>query len=154
MQRARITAAAVAVATIGLGAWAVSSQATESHGKTFTVTGHQTTAQFVDAAPAGDSGGDLGALGGTLTRDGHAAGRYVGVCVQIDADNHSQCQFTLALPEGQLVLATGYGPGMNGDEVTHEPIVGGTGDYAKARGYAVGREQGEDTIIETIHLEG
>ena len=73
--------------------------------------------------------------------------------MQIDANNHSQCTFSFALPEGQLVIAAGYGPGINGDDITQEPIVGGTGDTAKAGGYAEGRETGQDTIEEVIHLQ-
>lgn len=153
MKKAIVAGAAVVVVMVGLGGWAVASQASGSS-RTFTLEGHQTTLQVVDQAPTGDSGGDIGVLAGDLSRDGKPAGKYQGYCVQIDATNHSQCTFTLALPEGQLVIATGYGPGINGDEVTQEPIVGGTGAYAKARGHAEGRETGPDTIEETIHLEG
>jgi hypothetical protein len=153
MKKAIVAGAAVVVAMAGLGGWAMASQASSS-ARTFTLEGHQTTMHVVDAAPTGDSAGDVGVLAGDLTRDGKPAGKYQGYCVQIDANDHSQCTFTLGLPEGQIVIETGYGPGINGDEVTQEPIVGGTGAYAKARGHGEGRETGPDTIEETIHLEG
>jgi hypothetical protein len=153
MKRAIVAVTAVVVLLVGLGAWAVASQTSPAATKTFTLEGHQTAFQLVDQAPTGDSGGDMGVLAGDVSRDGKPVGKYQGYCVQIDADNHSQCTFTFALPEGQLVIVAGYGPGINGDDVTQEPIVGGTGDYAKARGHAEGRETGQDTIEEVIHLE-
>lgn len=154
MKRAFLFAAPAVVMLVGVGAWAATSEASSSDAKTFALEGQQTILHVVDQAPTGDSAGDIGVLGGDLTRNRKPAGKYQGYCVQIDADNHSQCQFTFALPEGQLVIVTGYGPGINGDEVTREAIVGGTGAYAKARGYAEGRETGEGTIEEIIHLAG
>jgi hypothetical protein len=153
VKRAIVAAGSAVVLTVGLGAWAITSQASPFGKKTFTLEGHQTTVQLVDQAPTGDSGGDIGVLAGDLTRDGQPAGKYQGYCVQIDTDNHSQCTFTYALPEGQLVIATGYGPGINADDVTQEPIVGGTGTYTKARGHAEGHETGQDTFEEVIRLE-
>ena len=151
MKRTVVVAAAAVALMMGLGAWSVQSRASDE-GKTFTLEGRQAGFHVVDAAPTGDSAGDLGTLAGELSRNGTRVGKYQGYCVQLDADGHSECQFTLVLPAGQIVLASGFGPGINGDAVTHEPIVGGTGDYAKARGYAEGRETGEDTIEYRVHL--
>jgi hypothetical protein len=65
--------------------------------------------------------------------------------VQIDGHGHSQCTFTFALPAGQVVIETGYSAGINGNKKTHEPIVGGTGKYSRARGYAPGEETGRNS---------
>ena len=66
----------------------------------------------VDAKPTGPSAGDLGYVGGRLYRGGKLAGRYSGVCAQLPA-GIQQCTFILGLPDGQIVLAAGYGPAMN-----------------------------------------
>jgi hypothetical protein len=95
----------------------------------------------------------MGVLAGTLSEHGKHVGRYQGYCVQIDGNGHSQCTFTLALPAGQVVIETGYGAGVNGNKTTHEPIVGGTGTYSTARGFAVGQETGRTTIKEVLHLQ-
>ena len=152
MKRAIVAAAAVVVSMMGLGAWAVTAQASSSGNETFTLEAHQTSFHVVDAPPKGDSAGDSGTLAGNLSRDGEPVGKYLGSCVQIDAEGHSQCQFSFALPEGQLVIMSGYGPGINGNRVAREAIVGGTGHYAQARGYTVGRETGRNNGEEVIHL--
>ncbi len=154
MRRALIAAASVAaLAVAGLGSWAVAAGANDG-GRTFTLQLHQTAFHVVDQAPTGDSAGDSGVLAGDISRDGQPAGTYQGYCVQIDGAGHSECSFTLALPAGQIALASGYGPGVNGDDVVQDAIVGGTGAYSKARGYADGRETSDDTIVETVHLQG
>jgi hypothetical protein len=154
MRRALTAAAAVAVLTAGgIGTWAIAAGANDG-GRTFTLQLHQTAFHVVDQNPTGDSAGDSGVLAGDISRDGKPAGKYQGYCVQIDATGHSECSFTLALPAGQLAIASGYGPGVNGDDVVQDAIIGGTGAYSKARGYADGRETSDDTIVETVHLEG
>jgi hypothetical protein len=84
--------------------------------------------------------GGLGYISGTLSK-GKAAGRITGVCAQVDKARQ-QCTFVLGLPEGQIILTSGYGPGLNAGAVAHEAIVGGTGAYDGARGQGDDREVG------------
>ena len=153
MKRAIVAAVAVGVVLAGLGVWVAVGSASPSKKKSFTLEAHQTAMHVVDQEPTGDSAGDFGVLAGDVTRDGQPAGHYQGYCVQIDANGHSQCTFTVALPEGQLQIASGYGDGINGDDVAQDPIVGGNGAYANVRGTADGRETGPDTLEWTTHLE-
>jgi hypothetical protein len=129
-----------------------SSHASSSSQRVITLTGHQRSLHIVDNAPKGDSAGDFGILAGKLSQHGRHVGGYQGYCVQIDSRGHSQCTFTYALPKGQIVIVTGYGSGVNGNKTTHEPVVGGTGSYATARGYATGQETSRTTIKEVVHL--
>jgi hypothetical protein len=143
----------IAALLVGVGVSADTSHASSPSQRLITLIGHQKSFHIVDNAPAGDSAGDAGVLAGTLSQHGKHVGRYQGYCVQIDSRGHSQCTFTYALPKGQIVIEVGYGPGVNGNNTTHEPVVGGTGHYAKARGYATGRETSQTTIKEVIHLQ-
>lgn len=154
MKRAVVGALTVGVVAIaGLTFWVANGSAAPAKKKDFTLDAHQTSMQVVDQAPTGDSAGDFGVLAGDLNRDGQPAGHYQGYCVQIDTNGHSECTFTLALPEGQLQIVSGYGDGINGADVAQDPIVGGTGAYAKVRGYADGQETGPDTLVWKTHLD-
>ena len=113
----------------------------------------QTTEHVVDQAPKGDSAGDTAVLAGDVMRDGQKAGDYQGYCVYITSGANSQCMFSLGLPDGQLVLAVGYGKFNGETPPSRDPIVGGSGAYSTARGYAEGGESPGGGIRYVLHLE-
>jgi len=149
----RAVAAAGIVAVIAAAFIALAVQASGDSKRSFTLEGKITAYNGVDLDPAGDSPGDLGVLAGDLTRDGEAAGTYQGYCVSITDPGNSQCTFTLALKDGQIVISTGYGEFNGAEDTSRDPIVGGSGAYSDARGWADGEETGEDTVRYVIHLE-
>jgi hypothetical protein len=93
----------------------------------------------VDQAPRGNSVGDAQIFGGELIGDGHRRGRLQAYCVVISATNQ-ECSFTYALHGGQLASLVGYGRGFSGSHSSHDPIAGGSGVYAGARGEISDRE--------------
>jgi hypothetical protein len=97
-----------------------------------------------------DAPGGLGYISGTLSR-GKAPGRITGVCAQVD-EARQQCTFVLGLPEGQIIVTSGYGPGLNVGSVAHEAIVGGTGAYEGARGQGDDREVGSHGLVFHLRL--
>jgi hypothetical protein len=94
--------------------------------------------------------GGLGYISGTLSQ-GKATGRITGVCAQVDK-TRQQCTFVLGLPEGQIILTSGYGSGLNAGAVAHEAIVGGTGAYDGARGQGDDREVGSHGLVFHLRL--
>lgn len=113
------------------------------------VTMKQTAMHLADAAPSGDSPGDIGVISGDLLRPGSQAkvGSYQGTCVLIaPATGNSECTFTLKLAGGQIDVLGGYGKGINAEGVVHEAVIGGTGEYSHARGQTTGRETGDTTV--------
>lgn len=137
---------------LALGAWAVIAVAQDGGTETINLSARITGFTPVDQAPEGDSPGDYGVLMGELSNGDKKVGQYQGFCVNITDPSNSQCTFTLVLPDGQIVLSPAYGDFNGDDGRATEPITGGTGDYADARGYAVGEETGEDTLTWTIHV--
>lgn len=95
----------------------------------------------VDQAPRGNSVGDEQIFGGALIGHGHRRGRLQAYCVVISATNQ-ECSFTYALGGGQLASLVGYGKGLSGNHSSRDPIVGGSGVYAGARGEISDREVG------------
>jgi len=152
MKRTAAVGAAGVAVVMSVAAWSAQSNAEDRKAKmTFDL--RQTAEHVVDQAPAGDSAGDTAVLAGDLLRGGEKAGQYQGYCVYITSGANSQCSFTLALPDGQLVLSTGYGS-FNGETMpSHDPIVGGSGSYSKARGYAEGTESEEGALRYVLHIE-
>jgi hypothetical protein len=93
----------------------------------------------VDQAPRGNSVGDVQIFGGELIGGGHRRGRLQAYCVVISATNQ-ECSFTYALHGGQLAALVGYGRGFSGSHSSRDPIAGGSGVYAGARGEISDRE--------------
>lgn len=152
MRRTISVSAACAAAVLAILVLAVRSDADDSK-KALTIDLRNTAEHVVDAAPPGDSAGDLAVLAGEVVSSGEETGQYQGYCVYVTSGANSQCTFTLALPGGQLIIATGYGE-FNGDAPpSRDPIVGGSGDYSDARGYAAGEELADGTIRYVLHLE-
>ena len=152
MKRIAAVGAAGAAVVISVAAWSVQSNAQDRKAKmTFDL--RQTAEHVVDQAPTGDSAGDTAVLAGELLRSGEKAGQYQGYCVYITSGANSQCSFTLALPDGQLVLSTGYGSFNGETPPSRDPIVGGSGAYSKARGYAEGGETDQGGLRYILHVE-
>ena len=150
MRRTIVAGVAGGTLAASLIVWAVQSNADDGKAA-MTLDLHQTAERIVDQAPAGDSPGDMAVLAGEMQRDGKPAGQYQGYCIYITSGANSQCTFTLALADGQLVLSTGYGA-FNGDTPpSRDPIVGGSGAYSTARGYAAG-EESDEGIRYRVHL--
>jgi hypothetical protein len=140
-----VTAAAVAAAVV-----AAYSHAGAATTRSLDLTGIPAVQRVtLDVAPKGDSAGDMGIKSGTLYRNGKRAGRYEGMCVLLPRHG-SLCSFTLSLAGGQILLQSGYGPGLNDGAVVREPIVGGSGSYVGARGQGIDREQGRKDIFHLV----
>ena len=152
MKRPVAAGAAGAAVVISLVVWSMQSNAQNGKGG-MTLDLRQTAEHVVDQAPTGDSAGDTAVLAGDLLRGGEKAGQYQGYCVYITSGANSQCTFTLALPDGQLVLGTGYGTFNGETPPSRDPIVGGSGAFSKARGYAEGGENDEGGIRYVLHVE-
>jgi hypothetical protein len=104
----------------------------------------------LDAKPKGPSAGDIGYVNGIVLEHGKRVGRYQGVCTTLPQSSQ-QCSFTLGLPDGQLVVEAGYGPGFNTGPVALEAVVGGTGAYLGARGQGRDRELSDTRLA--FHLQ-
>ena len=153
MKRTLSIAVAVALAAFAVAVVNASGKAGEA--KTIRIEEKIKAVKMVDAAPSGDSPGDMGVISGTLSSaGGKKVGRYQGVCITTKPPAGSDCTFTLSLPGGQIKTGAGYGPGFNGDKVVHEAVLGGTHTYRKARGEVVAKETGDTTGQLTIHLAG
>ena len=139
-----------AVIIAALMAWAVHANAASV--KTITVDGKVTAFTPIDQPPKGDSPGDLGVLAGTLTRGGKAVGSYQGYCISITGPSNSECTFTYALADGQIVVTTGYGKFNGAANRSSSPIVGGTGAYSDARGWVDETETGDGSFHSVFHL--
>ncbi len=150
-RRATLAAGMVAVIAAGLVVWAVSTSSDST--ETFEVDGQITSFTPVDLPPEGDSPGDQGVLAGTLTREGQDAGSYQGFCVNITDPSNSECTFSFALEDGQIVVTTGYGTFNGAQDTAESPIIGGTGSYSSARGWIEESETGEGTIQVKFHIE-
>ena len=105
----------------------------------------------VDQPPRGDSAGDEQIFGGKLLSRGRPRGRVQAYCVVISTSNQ-ECSFTYALHGGQLASLAGYGEGFSGNHGSRDPIVGGSGLYAGARGEILDREVGPRTDRLVLHL--
>lgn len=152
MKRLLATAAVLAVVLSAVGV--VSASGKTGHRQTIRLEEKITAAHMVDAAPPGDSPGDMGVISGELfaAGGGKKVGLYQGTCVTVRPPDTSDCSFTLSLRKGQIKTAAGYGPGFNGQQVVHEAVVGGTHAYRKARGEVIAKETGDTTANLTIHL--
>jgi hypothetical protein len=142
-----VTLAAVAVAGLaGIGTAATSD--------TLHLDAKLTATKRIDAAPKGYSPGDRSLAAGTLVDSAtkKRTGRILLSCVDMPAGT-GECELTFALPDGHLAVLASYGKGFSGQSSAHDPIVGGTGAYATARGYTDEVETGAGKMRFTLHLE-
>ena len=152
MNRKVALGAVGAAAVLSLVVWSVQSNA-EDRKSGMILDLRQTAEHVVDQTPPGNSAGDTAVLAGDLLREGEKAGQYQGYCVYITSGANSQCTFTLALPDGQVVLSTGYGTFNGETPPSRDPIVGGSGAYSTARGHAEGGENDQGGIRYVLHVE-
>ncbi len=126
--------------------------------RTFTLVVKEREAQVVDLGPAGPSHGDLRVVNGPQynAQGTKVIGDFDHVCTVTDPADEprepghiAQCLTTYRLPEGDLTAQ-----GLRTYPVLTKPslggpraITGGTGKYQTARGEAVTRSEGEQTII-------
>jgi hypothetical protein len=155
MKRLLATAVTIGIAIPVAGAVTASGNPTHAGPAAVMRVEYKTTAlKVVDAAPKGDSPGDLGVVSGKLFAPGGAKqiGRYQGLCYTMAPKTNSECTFTFSLSGGQITVISGYGKGFNGSKVVHDAIVGGTRAYRAVRGEGIGVETSDTTGRETIHL--
>jgi allene oxide cyclase len=101
----------------------------------FTVVEHAVTDTVVDLRPKGDSRGDLLAFANPVFNAANTrkVGHDEGSCVRTSVGRSWECEWTLRLPKGHLVV---QGPYFDkSDSVL--AITGGTGIWAQARGQMV-----------------
>ncbi|MEA2446093.1 MAG: hypothetical protein QOJ12_3385 [Thermoleophilales bacterium] len=153
----RLASLGIALIAAVLGTAAVTASGHSGHAASTTVlrADFKTTAvKVVDAAPPGESPGDLGVVGGNLFAHGSSRqiGHYQGTCYTMAPKSNSECTFTFSLAGGQITVISAYGKGFNGSKVVHDAVVGGTRAYRNARGEGIGIETSDTTGTETIHL--
>jgi len=151
----RVLIVAVAVAVPILAAVNASGHPARASRSTVLHIDYKTTGlKIVDAAPAGDSPGDLGVVSGKLFKAGASkqVGRYQGLCYTTIPKSRSECTFSFSLAGGQITVISAYGKGFNGSKVVHDAIVGGTRAYRNVRGEGIGVETSDTTGRETLHL--
>jgi hypothetical protein len=149
MKRLSLALAVAALAAVGVVA-ATGSAATSD---TLQLDAKLTATKQIDASPHGFSPGDRSlAVGALVDAAKKKAGRILLSCVDMPAGT-GECELTFALPTGHLAVLASYGKGFSGESSAHDPIVGGTGAYATARGYTDETETGEGKMRFTLHLE-
>jgi hypothetical protein len=149
MKRFSIALAVVALAAVGVAA-ATGAAATSD---TVQLDAKLTATKRIDAAPHGFSAGDRSLAAGTLVDTAKKkAGRILLNCVDMPAGT-GECELTFALPAGHIAVLASYGKGFSGASSAHDPIVGGTGAYATARGFTDEVETGAGKMRFTLHLE-
>ena len=101
----------------------------------FTVVEHALTDTVVDTGPKGDSRGDLLAFANPVFNAANTkrVGHDQGSCVRTAVGRSWECEWTLLLPKGHLVV---QGPFYDkADSIL--AITGGTGAWAQARGQMI-----------------
>jgi hypothetical protein len=127
-----VAVTATLVVSIAAAATARGDQPGRGHHDSLTIAVRE-TATFtsrIDNAPDGPSAGDTFTFTGTL--EGHQNGTEQGACTFTTA-TVTQCSITAFLPAGQVLFE---GPLPFDQTHFQVPIAGGTGQYARARGYA------------------
>ncbi len=102
------------------------------HARGVTVIEHATTDVTTDTGEKGDSVGDLLTFANAVfdAKDAKQVGTDQGYCVRVVAGAAYECNWTVLLPKGNLVVE---GPFYDAKDSTLA-ITGGTGAYARARG--------------------
>lgn len=107
----------------------------------------------IDLGEPGESQGDMIVFTGSLSDpEGTASGKSSGFCITTDVEEKlSECVWTYHFAEGSITIA-GTEPDLGANTEIHMPIVGGTGDYAGARGL-IHEQHNEDLTIFTTTIE-
>ncbi len=116
----------------------------------------ETSSSFTDAAPRGPGGVDVGVFEDRLVNrraqfgkpSGAVVGRDSGFVV-VTGPRSAFITVTLFLPDGKLVLSSSV---SNASRIQRGPVVGGTGEYANARGTIRAVPFGEGNAHLTIRL--
>lgn len=105
-------------------------------------------AKVIDIGEAGDSVGDILTFDQPLLDEqGKQIGNNSGTCIRTRVGHSFQCQWTLTLENGSILVA-----GREFDKGTsHIAIVGGTGQYAGITGRMESVNNGDGTFTQTLH---
>ncbi len=106
------------------------------------------TAQYIDTGETGDSVGDILVFDQPLLdKDMKEIGNNSGTCVRTLVGHSSQCQWTLALENGNIQVS-----GRELDQGTSiVSIVGGTGIYSGISGEMESTNNNDGTFTQTLH---
>ncbi len=106
------------------------------------------TAQYIDTGEPGDSVGDILVFDQPLLdKDMKEIGNNSGTCVRTRIGHSSQCQWTLALENGNIQVS-----GRELDQGTSTiSIVGGTGIYSGISGVMESTNNNDGTFTQTLH---
>lgn len=147
---------ALAFGLVGLstgGSWADSEE-------TLKVVEKFTSFNPVDNAPAGDSPGDFAVITADLHKQksgkaGAKIGTSVVTCFVVDTSGGKflvQCHATYTLEDGTLELSAVIDEHQPQPHKFNVAILGGTGDFAKARGSGSAKEASEEEIFITLKI--
>lgn len=132
-----LAAGAVVAVSTGMAAGASPSPAAPSpaHRQNFTVVEHADTDTVIDLGAKGDSIGDTLAFGNPIYNAANTKriGRDQGQCVRTNPGSSYECEWTLLLAHGQIVV---QGPFYDTKDSVLA-VTGGTGRYRTARGQMV-----------------
>jgi hypothetical protein len=105
-------------------------------------------AQYIDTGEPGDSVGDILAFDQPLLDENmKEIGNNSGTCVRTRVGHSSQCQWTLALENGNIQVS-----GRELDQGTSAlSIVGGTGIYSGISGEMKSTNNNDGTFTQTLH---
>jgi hypothetical protein len=163
-------AGAVALALLAVGQAGAKAPATAAKKLVLTVAHGPVTSsdvQYIDAAPAGPSTGDVRTYYLTLTKPGGSTpiGYLTGTLTTVAEDQPSagmelraaDLVFVVGGPADQLVVGgvsaySQQAPTIATKSVVVRPVIGGSGKYAGARGYCVTTHYADDTWTHAFHI--
>ena len=138
MQRIKLLTLALIVAIVlAVGAGSISaasaSDKSDDHSRRLTVVEHAVSDTVVDTGAPGDSLGDVLAFGNPIFDAANAKqiGRDQGYCVRTNVGTSWECNWTVILDQGSLVVEGPYYDDLHDSQLA---ITGGTGDFRNARG--------------------
>ena len=111
----------------------LSSVVTADKARTLTVVEHATSDTVVDTGPVGESLGDILAFGNPIysTDNTTVIGRDQGYCVRTNVGQGWECNWTVLLDQGSLVVEGPFYDDLHDSELA---ITGGSGAFRDARG--------------------
>jgi hypothetical protein len=125
-------------------------------GRTIVLRVHDTTATYVDNAPANISQGDEIAVEGLLRRAGHPGGHLeaheVLTGLNQSGGGRLELVFTALLSDGQVTSVAVLGLSQSGASNGKAAIVGGTGRYRNVRGEVYIHPDGATTLLTYLLL--
>ena len=129
---ALVLAIVLAVGIVSISAASASDKPDQS-ARRLTVVEHAISDSVVDTGPAGDSLGDILAFGNPIFDAANVKqiGRDQGYCVRTNVGLSWECNWTVILAEGSLVVE---GPFYDDLRDSQLAITGSTGDFRNVRG--------------------